>query len=190
MVADRLDLQEQLVAELLSQPTAVHVSAARATPDAPRDSPPPAPPRPVSRSERIERTFLALCIALPGPGAEALARVVDEHFGSALQLRAAQHLRAHLASPEEGIDEGDEELSRLITELSVRAARGTPTKQLLRAEELQLELARIDRLIVAARGADAPANVSVADLARERATVKADFDAAMDSAMEASAEVR
>jgi hypothetical protein len=148
------------------------------------------PARPVSRSERIERTFLALCIALPGAGAEALGRVVDEHFGSALHLRAAEHLRAHLASPADGIDEADDELARLITELVVRAARGTPTPQLLRAEELQLELARIDRLIVAARGPDAPANVSVADLAQARAKVKADLDAAMDSAMEASAEAR
>ncbi|HZO36514.1 MAG TPA: DNA primase [Solirubrobacteraceae bacterium] len=188
MVAERLDLHEELVAQLLGQAPTVRPAAASTPSSTANDAPSPA--RPVSRSERIERTFLALCIALPGPGAEALARVGDDHFGSALQLRAAVHLRAHLASPAEGIDESDEELSRLITELSVRAGRGTATKQLLRAEELQLELARIDRLIVAARGPDAPPNVSVADLARERATVKADLDAAMDSAMEASAEAR
>ena len=136
-------------------------------------------------AERIERTFLALCIAMPASGHEALARVGDEDFGAELNARAATHLRAHLDNPTDGIGD-DDELARLITELVVRAARGTPTPELLRAEELQLGLARIDRQIVAARAGGAAAGISIADLARERASVKAQLDSAIDSAMDAS----
>jgi DNA primase len=193
LVADRLDLHEELVAELLGRPATAR--AAAATPVEPSRPPAsdgaagngaPAAPRPVSRSERIERTFLALCVALPVPGHEALARVTDEHFGSALFRRAAEHLRVHLASPTDGIADDDAELARLMTELVVRAARGNPGRHTLLVEELQLELARIDRLVVAARGPDAPEGISVTKLVQDRARVKAELDNALDAAMDAS----
>jgi hypothetical protein len=139
----------------------------------------------VSRAERIERTFLALCIALPAQGHEALDRVSGEHFSSPLLQRAAEHLRVHLAAPTEGIAEGDEELAALMTELAVRAARGNPTRETLRVEELQLEVARFDRLVARARGEEAATGIS--DLAHQRAEVKAQLDAAIDAALQASA---
>jgi DNA primase len=184
LVADRLDLEESLVVELLAKP------AVRA-PSAPSPSgPAPAPtnggsaPRAVSRSERIERTFLALCIALPAQGHEALDRVGPDHFASPLLARAAEHLRVHLAAPTEGVAEDDDELAALMTELAVRAARGNPTRETLRVEELQLEVARLDRLVTKARGEEEP---GVADLAHKRAAVKADLDSAIDAALQASA---
>ncbi|HVW17255.1 MAG TPA: hypothetical protein VHB30_03310, partial [Solirubrobacteraceae bacterium] len=96
---------------------------------------------------------------------------------------AAEHLRAHLAAPTEGVAADDEELLALMTELSVRAARGNPTHETLRVEELQLERARIDRAMTAARAGDGG---SVSDLARARAQVQAELDTAMDAAVRAT----
>src|SRR3954469_11785024 len=66
LVADRLDLDEALVVELLAKPgSAPRQAPASATPTNGGSAPAPARRPAVSRSERIERTFLALCIALP-----------------------------------------------------------------------------------------------------------------------------
>jgi len=213
-VADRLDLPEAMVADLLAR-SAARAPARESSSAPPRAGavaagprgagfasggmasgpyggeeglpmgppPPPEPPRAVSRSERIERTFLALCIALPTHGHEALDRVTDDYFSTALNVRALHHLRIHLASPTDGIAEDDAELSRLMTELAVRASRGAPKRETLHVEELQLELARIDRAIAAVR---AGGEGSIGDLAAKRGRVKAELDAGMDSAMEAS----
>ncbi len=193
IVADRLDLSESLVAELLSGgagPAARDRDAGRAAPPssaAPAASPPQAL---ASRAERIERTFLALCIALPGPGHEALESVTPEHFSSPLLARAADHLRVHVAAPEEGLPAGERELATLMTELAVRAARGNPTGETLRVERLQLELARVDRAMARARGAEQRGEtpeLHVSELARERAALKAELDTAISAALAASA---
>ncbi len=62
------------------------------------------------RREETERTFLALCIAMPQEGARALEALdPDEHFTSERLRRAAAHLRAgRLAEPMAEIDEEDE----------------------------------------------------------------------------------
>ncbi len=177
LVADTLDLAEALVVELLEAGGRAPAVAARTV------AVPPTPPRVASRGERIEPTFLALCIALPGPGREALDRVTAEHFSSTLLARAVDHLRVHLAAPLEGIADEDEELRSLMTELSVRAARGNPAREMLRVEELQLERARIDRAVTAARGGNGG---SVADLARARAQVSAELDTAIEAALNAT----
>ena len=185
LVASRLDLADALVAELLAKPGTAPSAPRAPAPAVPAPASPAngAPPRAVSRGERIERTFLALCIALPGPGHEALDRVTPEHFSSELLRRTADHLRMHLATPAEGVGEDDAELAALITELSVRAARGNPPRETLRVEELQLDLARLDRAVAQARtGADG----HVAELAATRAAVKAQLDVAIDAALEAS----
>jgi DNA primase len=180
LVAARLDVEDALVAELLAG------SGGRAAPAHAAAAPRPATngdaPRLVSRSERIERTFLALCIALPNPGHEALGRVTAEHFSNELLRRAADHLRVHLAAPTEGVPEDDAELATLMTELTVRAARGRPKVETLRVEELQLEFARLDRAVSSAQ---AGGDGNVAQLAGERAEVKARLDAAIDAALDA-----
>jgi DNA primase len=191
LVADRLDLEESLVAELLARgaPVAAPAGASRAAPAPTNGASAPSAPRAVSRAERIERTFLALCVALPARGHEALERVTPEHFSSPLLVRALEHLRVHLAAPTDGVGEADEDLGRLMTELTVRAARGNPTAETLRVEELQLEHARLDRLISHASGASdaGAAEGHVAELATRRAAVKAELDTALDRAMDASA---
>jgi len=176
-VAASLNLSDAFVSELLGRPRA----AAPAAQTAPTNG---AAPRAVSPAEKIERTFLALCIALPQPGHEALKRVTRDHFSSLLLGRAAEHLRVHLADPAVGVGEDDSDLGALMTELSVRAANGTAKPELLRVEELQLELARLDRSISYAR---ASGDGGVSKLVVERNTVKAEYDSAIEAALEASA---
>lgn len=176
-VAASLNLTDAFVSELLGRPRA----AAPSERSAPTNG---GAPRAVSPAERIERTFLALCIALPAPGHAALERVTRDHFSSPLLHRAAEHLRVHLADPAVGVAEDDHDLAALITELSVRAANGTAKAELLEVEELQLELARLDRAIAYAK---ASGDGGVSALVVERNMVKARYDGAIEAALEASA---
>jgi DNA primase len=182
LVAGRLDLPDALVADLLGgqrSPTG--------TSDRPRvaeGNGDASPRRAVSPAERIERTFLALCIALPNQGREALADVSGEHFSNDLLRRAADHLREHVDEPTETIAEDDQELLALVRELAVRADSGNPTRETLAVERLQLELARLDRAIGHARTEGAG---GVSGLVAQRRTVKEELDAAMDAALAASA---
>jgi DNA primase len=191
LVANRLDLPDAMVADLLAKPQVRRPMAPRRPDPDPTEpaaaaarAPANGAPRAVAPAERIERTFLALCIALPAPGQEALDRVTPEHFSTELTRRAADHLRGRLADPAAGVPEDDADLAALMTELSVRAARGNPPVETLRVEELQLDLARLDRAIAHARSAG---DGHIAELATTRAAVKADLDAALDAALEASA---
>ncbi|MEJ7784923.1 MAG: DNA primase [Solirubrobacteraceae bacterium] len=185
-VAASLNLSDVFVSELLGRPrvaTAGGQSDRGGSLDRPQGTNGGAP-RAVSPAEKIERTFLALCIALPQPGHQALERVTRDHFSSALLSRAAEHLRVHLADPAAGVADDDHDLSSLMTELSVRAANGTAKPELLRVEELQLELARLDRSIAYAR---ASGDGGVSKLVVERNAVKAEYDSAIEAALEASA---
>jgi DNA primase len=131
----------------------------------------------LERRERAERTFLALCIALPEQGREALRRVsLDEHFTSPVVRRAAEHLRGHLASPLDALPREDEALAALMAELTIRADREPADAAMLEVELLQLEKDRLERQI-AAGGA-------VADLAEARDRVTRDIREAVSQAME------
>ncbi|HWC26952.1 MAG TPA: DNA primase, partial [Solirubrobacteraceae bacterium] len=159
-VADRLDLSTELLGSLLSErapaPTR-HDEPARGAGDAPAGA--------LGRRERQERTFLALCIALPDLGGPALAELdLDADVATPAVRRAAAHLREHLAAPTEGL-EGDEELAALVRALAVRAAaieHASPAQ--FGVERLQLALRRVEREIAAARGRGEP----VSALAEQR----------------------
>jgi DNA primase len=145
------------------------------------------------RREESERAFLALCIASPQEGAQALASVdVDEHFDSELLRRAARRLRdGSLAEPladttreGERLDE-DPELQRLLAELVVEAGREEAHPAMLEVQRLQLELARVDRQIQRARG---QGGGDVVQLAESRAELKREFDTAYGQALEETGE--
>lgn len=123
----------------------------------------------LDQNVRTERTFLVLCLALPEVGRAALAAIdPDEQLTSGALRRAARHLAADIDNPLRGL-EGDEELSRLVSDLIARAARyPDPSRDRLEHARLVLELARLDRAIRRARG-DAVA--ATAALARERQAV-------------------
>jgi DNA primase len=156
----------------------------------------PAPDNGLSRREETERTFLALCIASPEEGEQALGSLeVDEHFTSELLRRTARHLGAgHLRDPmadpgglEDGLD-GDPQLKALLAELVVEAGRWTISDRsvqpaMLDVQRLQLELARVDRRIQQARGEESG---DVSELATRRGEVKREFDRAQERALEQS----
>ncbi len=139
----------------------------------------------LGRREPTERSFLALCIALPALGAPALAELdLDADLSSAFTRRAAEHLRAHLDAPTTGLEE-DDPLLAFMRELAVgdaRAAAATPA--MFEIERLQLTLARLDREIAAARAAAAG---DVSELARRRSATQARLSAAVVRAMDEGA---
>jgi DNA primase len=143
--------------------------------------------RVLSARADTERAFLALCIATPRYGERALAEVeLDGVFTSELLRRAAEHLRAgHLAEPLKDVEAEDRELVGLLAELTVEAGRWPVSARsskppMLEVQQLQLQLAWIDRRIHAAR---AQGIGEVSDLARLRGEVKREFDHAQEKAL-------
>jgi len=144
--------------------------------------------RALLRREDSERAFLALCLASPAQGEEALAKMdLEEHFSSEPLRRAARHLREGglaqpMADPRSGatLDE-DLELKELLAELVVEAGREQADPAMLEVQRLQLELAALDRHIQRARG-DEDADVS--GLATRRGEVKLEFDRAYGRALQ------
>jgi DNA primase len=143
--------------------------------------------RVLSARADTERAFLALCIATPQYGEPTLAEVdLDGVFTSELMRRAAAHLKAgHLTEPLKDVDVEDRELIGLLAELTVEAGRwpvsARSTKPpMLEVQQLQLQLAWIDRRIHTAR---AQGVGEVSDLARLRGEVKQEFDRAQERAL-------
>jgi DNA primase len=143
--------------------------------------------RVLSAREDTERAYLALCIAAPEHGQLSLEEVdIQGVFTSELQRRAAAHLKdGHLSEPLRGVDAEDHELVRLLAELTVEAGRWPVSERstkppMLAVQQLQLQLAWIDRRIHTARAQGAG---EVSDLAQLRSEVKQEFDRAQERAM-------
>jgi DNA primase len=174
-VAGRLDLTDQLAASLLeAAPPAKPVVGAGHAPrpvlSAAQTAAAPATTLVLDRRERGERTFLALCIAYPHEGREALERLEPEqHLTGELSRRAAAHLRDRLEHPLDDLPEDDPELATVVSELAARATRGGVTPASLEHAWLMLELARLERAIDAARAAK---SLDVSTLGREREHVR------------------
>ena len=190
IAADRLDLSPELLARVLPQgsgtvrPGGGAASDRGATTSA-RSGRPPAGDdgaAALGRREPTERSFLALCIALPSLGAPALAELdLDADLTSTFTRRAAEQLRAHLDAPTTGLDE-DDPLLAFMRELAVGDARAaSPTPAAFEIERLQLTLARLDREIAAARVA---ASGDISDLARRRWEAQARLSRAVELAMD------
>ncbi len=127
---------------------------------------------PLDQGVRAERTFLALCVALPQAGARTLFEIDPEQLiTSELLRRAARHLAGRTHSPLADLPEGDDELARAVADLVDRAGRaGEVTGDQLEHARLVLEQARIDRAI---RRVKSEGGTGIADLAREREAVMA-----------------
>jgi DNA primase len=180
LVSGRLELPESMAERLLA-------------------AAPQAQARPVagvlSRREETERSFLVLCLASPEEGARALREVdLEGHFTSDVLRHVAEHLRGgDLREPmkmgegaPEGSDQGqglaaDPGLAGVLAELVVEAGREQAQPAMLEVQRLQLELARVDRQIQAARGQGAG---DVSDLAHRRGQIKREFDGAYERALE------
>jgi DNA primase len=156
-VAARLELTERRLESLLAGGGASRSNGA------------PAQRSPIDQTAHAERTFLAVCLALPEAGGAALAAIdPDLHLTSEPLRRAARHLAGHLDRPLAELPD-DDELPRLIADLLSRAGRlPDPNKHRLEHARLVLELARLDRAIRRARAEGA---TGISALAREREEV-------------------
>jgi hypothetical protein len=237
LVAGKLQLRESEIGAILaSRPSRMsRTSGPSGAPGRQQAGAPRSGAGGMSRRERSERSFLALCIAFPREGAEALSQMdPEQHFTGALLRRAAELLRAgHLSDPTDGIDPDDPELAGLMAALIAHAgalagspggdpapAGGDPADALpdgdqatgdpaaangrrephgpttamrasqaaaqIEVQRLQLELARLERAIVAAR---AHPDAQVSEVAVRRAAVKRQFDAAQQHALEVAGSV-
>ncbi|HTP19818.1 MAG TPA: DNA primase [Solirubrobacteraceae bacterium] len=169
-IAGRLELTEARLGSLI-EGAGQHNGAGNGT---------PGPPTPgASRHEvldtglRAERTFLALCIALPDPGARALFEIdLEALITSDLLRRAARHLHGRTHSPLSDLPADDEQLARALADLVELAGRpGRVGEDELKHARLVLEQARIDRAILRTK---AEGGTGIGDLAREREAVMAE----------------
>jgi DNA primase len=191
LVSTRVDLSVEQTRELLAQyrnappPDGVPRRAAAADEASVGDRPPPRPlSRPLSAVEEIERTFLSQCLALPGQGREALARIsFEEHLTSPLHRRMAELIRDHPTAPLDAVPDDDEELRSAISEVEARRSRDMASPATLDAQRLQLELRRLTRRLNAARQSGEPI---VTELAAQREQVQAELHSAMERAMSTS----
>jgi DNA primase len=121
----------------------------------------------VDQGVRAERTFLALCVALPDLGAAELAHIDPDVLLTSEPLRrAARHLAQRTRTPLAELPRDDEELARVIADLVDRAGRaGAVSGERLQHARLVLERSRLDRAI---RRARAIGESGIGDLAHER----------------------
>jgi DNA primase len=179
---------ERLVVARLGLPEAVVAPLLRGDRPRPRGAVAPAAPAAfaLDARERSERAFLALCIALPEQGRDALTGLdIERVFTGALNRRAAAHLCRHIDEPGGALrDLEDDELAALLAELAVRATEAQVKPAQLDAERLQLELALIDREILVARAAGQGGQSALAARRRE---VKAAVERALTLALEQTA---
>ncbi len=162
-VASRLELTETRVAALVA---GAGGPSAAATHEPGGGGAPPI--RVIDQSVRAERTFLALCIALPDRGEATLAQIdPEELLTSQLMRRAAQHLATRTRTPMADLPHDDEDLARAIAGLVERAGRaGAVSAERLEHALLVLERSRLDRAIRRARATGGSGGIAA--LARER----------------------
>jgi DNA primase len=128
--------------------------------------------QPIDQAARAERTFLALCVALPDAGARTLFEIDPEQLiTSEVMRRAARHLAGRTHAPLSDLPVDDEPLARTVADLVARAGRaGLVSPDQLQHALLVLDEARLDRAI---RRATAEGDGSVSELAHEREVVRA-----------------
>jgi DNA primase len=130
----------------------------------------------LTRTVRAERSFLALCVALPDQGAAVLGSIDPEDLlTSGVMRRAASHLSLHAHEPLRDLPSGDDELAHVVADLVQRAGRAPqPAPESLEHARLLLELARLDRQIARARAGH---ELGIGLLARRRQDVLASIRA-------------
>jgi DNA primase len=174
-VADRLDLEPAMVTGrvVASTPATGGPGASAADPGrAPRRNAPPGrggpsngyaqggpggevprqeAQRPVELTsrERQERALLAMCIALPEPGAEFLEQLGESHLSQSGQA-AADFIRFHPKDPVDHIPRDNAALSVLITELVMLAREQPASKESMELNFLLLDQRRLEEEIAAA----------------------------------------
>ncbi len=163
--------------------------AASAPAAAQADAPSPQPaPTVIDPGARVERAFLVQCLAEPAVGREALAAMdLEAEFVSPLFLRAAQLILATPAGGEIHAPPEDEELSRTLAELQVRAVQNASSNAALKAEGLRLKAARTEREIRVAQQSDP--NLLVA-LVEQRESLRDQIEREVEESLEQTREAQ
>ena len=167
-VAGRLGLSETRLASLIEGAGQRNGGSASADAAGARST----ASQPIDQAARAERTFLALCVALPDAGARTLFEIDPEQLiTSEVMRRAARHLAGRTHAPLSDLPVDDEPLARTVVDLVARAGRaGSVSPDQLQHALLVLDEARLDRAI---RRATAEGDGSVSELAHEREVVRA-----------------
>ncbi len=162
-VADRLDLEPAMVMgrvvastpatggpgagdEYRGGPAGPGAAAGRG--QAPGARPQSGPAELTSR-ERRERALLAMCIALPEPGAGYLERLGEGHLSRSGRA-AADFIRAHPKDPAENLPRENGALAALVTELVMMAREEPASEEAMELNFLLLDQRRIEDEIAAA----------------------------------------
>lgn len=186
IAAGRLDMTPELLEQRLPRGGARAAAARGSGETPPQERRPGDGDRPaLGRREPTERSFLALCIALPELGAPALAELdLDADLTSTFTRRAAVHLREHLGAPTTGLAD-DDPLLGFMREIAVGDEHSaSATAATFDIEHLQLTLARLDREIAAARAA---ASGDISAIARRRSDVQERLSRVLAQAMDEGA---
>jgi DNA primase len=158
-VADRLDLEPAMVmGRVVASTPATGGPGAGGGPEDPRGQAAPArqaqpasAPRPaeLTSRERRERALLAMCVALPEPGADFLQRLGEGHLSRSGQA-AAEFLRAHPKDPAEHLPRENGALAALITELVMMSREEPASEEAMELNFLLLDQRRLEDEIAAA----------------------------------------
>jgi DNA primase len=179
LVADRTDLAPAMVGSWLAQGAGPGRSGSSTAPSgraAPEREQAATPPRALDAAARAERDFLVQCVAAPRTAVPELAALdLEATFTDPLMRRAAERVRDHPDAPADGIAP-DDPLSRLMAELSVRAARERGSASAFRGARLNVELAAVRREKAAARAEGRPVAPIIA---RER-SLREEWDRTAD----------
>ncbi|MDW5594643.1 DNA primase [Conexibacter stalactiti] len=108
----------------------------------------PAAPAPTAGAAKVERTFLALCVALPRLGAQALTRIdVEQHLTDPSARGAVAFLLppGRLDSVEEELTNADAGLRPYLGDLVRAATASDASSDALELAELMLEKGRLER---------------------------------------------
>jgi DNA primase len=158
-VADRLDLEPAMLMGrvVAATPATGGPGASEGLPQnrdrgpVPQQARPAEAPRPAELTprERRERALLAMCIALPEPGAAYLERLGERHLSRSGQAAAA-FIREHPKDPAEHMPRENGALAALITELVMMARDEPASEESMELNFLLLEQKRLEEEIAAA----------------------------------------
>jgi DNA primase len=167
-IAGRLELSDSRLGSLLiaSHPRGPADPPSPSGGVSPSDPPQNGSPAPINQTVRQERLFLAQCVALPEPGAAALAAIdIDELLTSNAMRSAARQLHGRLGTPLADLPPEDEALARSVADIVTQAGRvPDPSAERLEHTRLVLELGRLERAISRARSE----GTGISGLAAER----------------------
>jgi DNA primase len=120
-----------------------------AVPSGREQSVPPPRPAELTSRERRERALLAMCVALPEPGAGYLERLGEKHLSRSGQA-AAEFIRAHPKDLAEHLPRENGALAALITELAMMAREEPASEESMELNFLLLDQRRLEDEIAAA----------------------------------------